>query len=219
MAIWNTSGSVWKDNNGLSWVDPSKQAVWDYNIQIAREAIHLGFDEINFDYVRFPSDGDMKAVALNFSNEQKNEVMGNFFSYLGNKLKSEPAWISVDMFGFVMERHNGMSIGQRLEDVVDSVDYVCPMMYPSHYPSGHLGLGNPAEHPGLVVETGMEKGMPYFVDKRAQARPWIQAFNLGATYDAEKIRAQIDAVEKYSDGGWLLWNAANRYSEAGLNPA
>jgi len=89
-------------------------------------------------------------------------------------------------------------------------------MYPSHYPAGHLGLANPAEYPGIVIENGMKKGLPYFEETKAQVRPWIQDFNIGAIYDATKIRAQIDMVEKYTDAGWLLWNAANRYSSAGL---
>ncbi len=90
------------------------------------------------------------------------------------------------------------------------------MMYPSHYPAGHLGLANPAAFPDKVLEYGMAAGAPRFVGKRAMVRPWIQAFNLGAVYDAEKIRAQIDAVDRYTTGGWLLWNASARYSAAGL---
>ena len=100
---------------------------------------------------------------------------------------------------------------------MDEVDYISPMMYPSHYPSGHLGLANPAANPGIVIDNGMAKGMPYFASStRTQVRPWLQAFHMGAVYNASLIRAQIDMVEKYSDGGWLLWNAANRYSAAGL---
>jgi len=99
---------------------------------------------------------------------------------------------------------------------VDEVDYICPMMYPSHYPVGHLGFANPANHPGEVIENGMKKGLSYFENTKAQVRPWIQDFNISAVYDASKIRAQIDMVEKYTDAGWMLWNAANRYSMAGL---
>ncbi len=215
-AIHKKGGGLWRDHKGLAWVDPTQKSVWDYNVGIAKEAIGLGFDEINFDYVRFPSDGNMSQVVYTNGDRSRAEVMREFFAYLDQKLSSWPAWISIDMFGFVMERHDGMSIGQRLEDAVDSIDYICPMMYPSHYPAGHIGLENPAAHPGLVIENGMKAGSPYFEGKRAQSRPWIQAFNIGAVYDANKIRAQIDAVEKYTDGGWLLWNASNRYSAAGL---
>jgi hypothetical protein len=216
-AIKSKYGGIWRDHKGLAWVDPTQREVWNYNIAIAREAMKFGFDEINFDYVRFPSDGDMSAVLYTNGEKEKHEVMHDFFQRLSDKLSSGSAWLSIDMFGFVMERHDGMWIGQRLEDATDYIDYICPMMYPSHYPSGHLGLANPADNPTIVFENGMAKGMPYFEGKRAQARPWIQAFDLGSNYrDGDKIRAQIDAVEKYTDGGWLIWDASNRYTTAGL---
>lgn len=219
-AIKSKAGGLWRDHKGLAWVDPTKKEVWDYNVEIAKEAIALGFDEINFDYVRFPSDGNMSLVVYTNGETPKTEIMGQFYQYLSDKLSNEPAWLSLDLFGFVMERHDGMSIGQTLAESVGRTDYISPMMYPSHYPAGHLGLDNPAAYPGLVINNGMKKGMPYFEgQERTQVRPWIQAFNIGAVYDAAKIRAQIDAIETYSDGGWLLWNAANRYTSAGLLPA
>lgn len=218
-AIAAKSGGLWRDHKGLAWVDPTRTEIWDYNVDIAKEAIALGFDEIQFDYVRFPSDGNMSNVVYTNGDKPRHDVMGEFYAYLDEQLSSEPAYISLDLFGFVMERHDGMSIGQRLEDAVDHVDYISPMMYPSHYPPGHLGLQNPAAAPGIVIDNGMKKGMPYFEQEQAKPRPWLQAFNIGAVYGAANIRAQIDAVEKYTDGGWLLWNAANRYSSAGLELA
>jgi len=192
--------------------------VKDYILTIAKESYKKGFDEINFDYVRFPSDGNMSDTLYDEENKKKYEVMGEFYKFLNNNFKDDPIWISLDLFGFTMEKNgtDDMAIGQRIADTVDSVDYVCPMMYPSHYPSGHLNLANPAENPRAVFENGMKLGAPKFVGKRAQVRPWIQAFDMGAIYDAEKIRAQIDVIEKYADAGWLMWNASNRYSEAGL---
>lgn len=217
-AVKSTHGGLWRDRNGLAWVDASNDAVWRYNIAIAREAIRLGFDEINFDYVRFPSDGNLATMSFAHLDRPKYEVMGDFYATLSRELSHEPAYISLDMFGFVMERTgtNDLAIGQRLADAVDQVDYIAPMMYPSHYPSGHLGFSNPAAHPGPVIAYGMKLGMPHFEGKRAQVRPWIQAFNMGATYGAAEIRAQIDEIEKYPNAGWLLWNASNRYSAAGL---
>ncbi len=217
-AIKSKSGGLWRDHKGLAWVDPTRVEVWQYNVEIAKEAINLGFDEINFDYVRFPSDGDMSSVVYTTKNKTKYQVMADFYKYLSDSLKDEPAWISIDMFGLVMESKgtNDMSIGQRLVDAVDQVDYICPMMYPSHYPSGYIGLDNPAEYPAKVFANGLKKGLPAFKDKRAEVRPWIQAFNIGAVYDGTKIRAQIDTIEKYTNAGWLMWNAANRYSSAGL---
>lgn len=217
-AIKNKSGNLWRDHKGLAWVDPSKKEVWSYNVAIAKEAIDFGFDEINFDYVRFPSDGDMTQAVYAMGNKKKYDVMKKFYHFLNIKLSREPVWISLDMFGLVMEKdgEDDMRIGQRIADAVGEVDYISPMMYPSHYPSGHLGLKNPAEHPAKVFANGMKLGAPKFEGKRAKVRPWIQAFNLGAIYDAQKIREQIDEVEKYTDAGWLMWNAANRYNREGL---
>ena len=217
-AIKSSGGGLWRDYKGLAWVDPSKKEIWDYNVALAREAIGYGFDEINFDYIRFPSDGNMKTAVYNSTSTKKYQVMGNFYKYLTRKLEKEPVWISYDMFGFVMEKkgEDDMNIGQRLEDALDNADYICPMMYPSHYPPGHLGLANPAAHPALVFENGLKMGSPKFTDRKAELRPWIQAFDLGAVYDGAKIRAQIDEIEKFPNAGWLLWNASNRYSDAGL---
>ncbi len=214
-AIKNKQGGIWHDRKGLSWVDVTRKDLWKYDISIAREVIGLGFDEINFDYVRFPTDGNISNAVIPASKE-RNGVMTGFFSFLSEQLKDEPAYISLDFFGLVMEDHTGMNIGQKIANASDQVDYISPMMYPSHYAKGHLGLANPAASPGKVIDNGMKKGLSLFVDKRAQLRPWLQAFNMGAQYGAKNIRAQIDMVEKYPNAGWLLWNAANRYTEAGL---
>ena len=213
-----TPDKLWYDNKGLSWVDATRKEVWNYNLAIAKEVAELGFDEINFDYVRFPSDGPIKQIA--YSDERPlYEIMSEFYKFLSDGLKDAPVWTSFDMFGFTMEKsgNDDMNIGQRILDARDNVDYICPMMYPSHYPVGHLGFNNPAEHPAGVIANGMALGEHFFTTStRAQVRPWLQAFDLGAVYDAEKIRAQIDEVEKYPNAGWLLWNAGNRYSDAGL---
>ncbi len=217
-AIKDKRGGLWRDHKGLAWVDTANKKIWRYNLNIAKEAIALGFDEINFDYVRFPSDGDMKNIVLNLNGQKKYEVMRDFFTFLGRHFSKEPVWISLDFFGLTTEANgeDDLTIGQRLVDAVNEVDYICPMMYPSHYFSGHLGFKNPAEHPAEVIENGMKAGLPIFKDTLAKFRPWLQAFDLGAVYDAAKIRAQIDAVEKYADSGWLLWNASNRYTKDGL---
>ncbi len=213
-SIKNVYGQVWTDYKGLSWVDPNKRQVWIYNLKIAQELADLGVDEINFDYVRFPSDGNLKIIKYS-SYISKEDVLGSFFSFLKTNLKKKDVVFSVDLFGFVMERER-LNIGQSLDIVLPYVDIVCPMMYPSHYPSGHLGLKNPADYPQLVLENGLKKGLVKFKKYSTKLRPWLQAFNLGAIYDGEKIRTQIETVEKYSSAGWLLWNARNYYTDAGL---
>jgi hypothetical protein len=217
-AIKNQAGGLWRDSKGLAWVDMTNKNIWRYNLSITREAMDLGFDEINFDYIRFPSDGNLKNLVYTNGDRPRYEVMRGFYHFMSQGLVDKPARISADLFGLVMEQvgENDLGIGQRLADTVEAFDYICPMMYPSHYYPGHLGFTNPADHPAEVIDHGMLLGLPYFQNSRAQLRPWLQAFDLGAIYDANKIRAQIDAVEKRSGAGWLLWNATNQYTDAGL---
>jgi len=215
-AFKNKNGKIWRDKLGLAWVDAGNKNIWRYNLALAKEATALGFDEINFDYVRFPSDGRIRDINFKLEGKKKYEIMKDFFQYLNQEMAESNVKTSLDFFGLTMEQRDDMNIGQRLVDAVDEVDYISPMMYPSHYYSGHLGFKNPADHPKEVIANGIKKGLPLFDGKRAKFRPWLQAFNLGAKYDGEKIRAQIDEVEKQPNAGWLLWNAANRYTEAGL---
>ena len=133
-------------------------------------------------------------------------------------MKDEPVYISADLFGLTTERkgEDDMQIGQRFEDAVDYFDYVMPMVYPSHYPSGYLGYKNPADYPYEVVYNAVKKGVVKSTDKRAHVRAWIQAFNVGAVYGSDKIRAQIKASDDAGADGWVLWNASNRYTDKGL---
>jgi hypothetical protein len=217
LAVQNSqTGKPWLDYKGLAWADPTNQEVWQYNLAIAKEAINLGFDEINFDYIRFPSDGPMSQMQFkNLANHTKAETMKNFFEFLHDNLKEEPAYISGDLFGFTTERDDDMNIGQQIEDAILYFDYVCPMVYPSHYPSGHLNFKNPAEHPFEVVSQAIKKGIESInkvPDKRGKIRPWLQAFNLGAKYTSTMIDLQIKAAAENGGYGYLLWNARNVYN-------
>ena len=158
LALHTTDGDIWYDNKKLAWLDPNNQAVWSYNLAIAKEATLLGFDEINFDYMRYPSDGPMSTLNYNLTSEQqKYDVMKKFFAYLSDNL-SNTTNISTDMFGLVMDNADGrydLNIGQRLIDALDYFDEISPMMYASHYPKTYLGYANSAEHPGEVVAYGL----------------------------------------------------------------
>lgn len=218
-AVKNTAtGGIWRDNKGLAWLDPTNKENWKYNLDIAKEAIDMGFDEINFDYIRFPSDGKMSLMKFsNLSDTTKATVMRNFFQYLHDNLKDEPAYISGDLFGYTTEREDDMQIGQQIEDAAVYFDYVCPMVYPSHYPSGHLKLNNPAAHPYEVVKAAMLKGkdsLSKVEGLRAKIRPWLQDFDMGAVYTSEMIDLQIKANEEAGGYGFLLWNARNVYDYA-----
>lgn len=214
-AMKTQNGNIWHDNNGLAWVDPKNKDVWEYNLAIANEAIELGFDEINFDYMRYPSDGNMYNLVYDLPEEKtKAEVLNEFFKFLSDNL-SDKAKISIDMFGLVMDHTDDdydLNIGQRVVEAADHFDYVCPMMYPSHYPLNYLGYANSAEHPGPVIAYGLRISEEALKDKRAKVRPWIQAFHMRATYDSAKIEAQVEAVENATTTeGWLMWNARNYY--------
>lgn len=217
-AIQKADGSVWRDYKGLSWVDPTKEEVWKYNMDIAKEAIRYGFDEINFDYVRFPSDGNIRTAVYANLQESKEKTMKAFYQYVRKQLRGQSAYTSFDLFGLTLEANNfDLNIGQRLDTAKDAVDYIYPMTYPSHYPPGHLSFQNPADFPYEVVHNGLVKAEPTMAFSRTKLRPWIQAFDLGAVYDGTKIRAQINAAEESPiTDGWMLWNASNRYSNAGL---
>ncbi|MBI4091110.1 MAG: putative glycoside hydrolase [Candidatus Komeilibacteria bacterium] len=219
-AIRTADGSLWRDYKGLSWVDPTKEEVWRYNMNIAKEAISYGFDEINFDYIRFPSDGNIRTAVYANVQESKEKTIRTFNQYVRKQLRNQPAYTSFDLFGLTLEAKNfDLNIGQRLDTAKDAVDYIYPMTYPSHYPPGHLSYQNPADFPYEVVHNGLVKAEPTMALSRTKLRPWIQAFDLGAVYDGTKIRAQIKAAEESPlTSGWMLWNASNRYSTAGLLP-
>jgi len=217
LAIKTKNGNTWYDKSGLAWVDPGKKEVWEYNLKIAKEAISLGFDEINFDYMRYPSDGSIGDIYYNIpEGETKVSMLDKFFAYLSDNLTGL-APISIDTFGLVMDHTDDeydLGIGQRLDRVVEYFDYVCPMMYPSHYPLTYLGFTNSAEHPYEVISYGLEISSSTSRSARATIRPWMQAFNLRAVYDEPMINAQARAAEEAdTTSGWLLWNARNYYPD------
>ncbi|MDD4477189.1 MAG: putative glycoside hydrolase [Patescibacteria group bacterium] len=219
LAIKTKDGKLWRDKKGLAWVNPIKREVWDYVISVAKEASRAGFDEINFDYIRFPTDGDMGALAYAIGGKKRYEVMNEFYKYLSERMKNEPVYISADLFGLTTEKsgEDDMQIGQRLADAVKYFDYVCPMVYPSHYPKNYMGFKNPAEHPYEVVLNAMKAGVKQATGNRGKLRAWIQAFNMGAIYDGDKIKAQIKASDDAGADGWILWNARNVYAADGLS--
>jgi len=147
--------TLWKNNKGLTWLDPTATGAWDYNISIAKDALLHGFDEINFDYIRFPSDGNVKDAGFHFwgAESTKAGVLKNFFEYTRKELAGEK--ISVDLFGQTTTNTDDMGIGQVIENAFENFDYISPMVYPSHYINGFLGFDNPSEHPYEIVKYSM----------------------------------------------------------------
>ena len=223
----NADGEIWKDYKGISWLDAGAPEVWDYTIDLATEAYNLGFDEINFDYIRFPSDGNMAEIYYPFSEERilrdpekgKAKILQEFFAYLDNKLQKTGAILSADLFGMITTNTDDLNIGQVLEYALPFFDFICPMVYPSHYPPTFIGLANPAEHPYLVVKYAMDSAVARTKTASStpsQLRPWLQDFDLGADYTASMVRAQIQAVYDSGLESWMLWAASNKYTREAL---
>lgn len=226
LALKRIGGSLWRDFKGLTWVDPASQEVWDYNVEIAKEAARVGFDEINLDYIRFPSDGDTANIVYPVWNYEtpKKEIIKQFFAYFSQKVKPMGVFISADLFGLTLTTTNDMNIGQWLEYAAPYFDYICPMVYPSHYPAGFEGFENPAAHPYEVIYRGLVTGRERLASVSASApnesvaklRPWLQDFDLGAIYDARMVNLEKKAVYDANAFGWLLWNPSNIYTEGAL---
>lgn len=249
------TGKVWLDQKGIAWIDPAAEGAWEYIASIAKDALRRGFDEINFDYVRFASDGDLSKISFPAWDMKtpRHVVIKNFFSYLRESLPDDK--ISADLFGLTAVNPDDLGIGQVIEDAYQYFDYVSPMTYPSHYASGFLGYKNPGAYPYEVMKYSIDTArnrlttfqsslaraaasssqmasvaeamLPPSPPTLARLRPWIQDFNLGATYTAAMVRKQIDAIEDSlriasstamlpAAGGWLLWSASNNYTEGAL---
>lgn len=251
-----TTGKQWKDNKGVMWLDPAAKEVWEYNIAISKDALARGFDEINFDYIRFASDGKLSDIKFPFWDETtlKRYIIRDFWKFLRQSLPD--AKISADVFGLVTLNYGDLGIGQNLDDAFHYFDAIAPMVYPSHYQKGFEGYSNPAAHPYEVVYRSMQEAnmrldkymaaaavstsTEKYLVKKPQLRPWLQDFDLGATYSADMIRAQIDATYAAEGlcnttatstkshscdsgltgiGGWMLWDPRNVYTAGALEDA
>ena len=208
---------VWADHKGLSWIDPNSHLMWEYAAAIGLDAYAQGFDEINFDYIRFPSDGNMKDISFPMSGVgEKPLVLKSFFAYLKEIFEKENIPISADIFGMVTTNTDDLNIGQVFENTLPYFDYVYPMVYPSHFPAGWAGFKNPAASPGEVITKSMGSAVARLKvasSTKAELAPWLQDFDLGADYDAKMVRAQIEATYALGLDSWLIWNASNRYTK------
>ena len=214
---------IWKDKHGLAFIDVGARPYWDYIVSIAKEAHNIGFDEINFDYIRFPSDGNMSDAVYSWdASTTKAVAVKNFFSYLHAKLEPEGIVSSADLFGLVTSATGDLGIGQVLENALPYFDYVAPMVYPSHFASGFDGFAKPAEHPHDIIDYSMANAVRKAVAASStpgKLRPWLQDFNLGAKYTPDMVRAQIQGTYDAGLTSWMLWNAASSYQKTALLPS
>lgn len=223
-AIQTRDGGLWEDDRGVNWVDPYNRKVWDYNIALAREAVLLGFSEIQWDYVRFP---DVPARFLRSAVFPAREgrsfsvAIREFLQYSREELADLGVPITADVFGLTVSVGNDLGIGQRWEDLSDVADALLPMVYPSHFARGSYGIPVPNADPYRTVRTALEFAVRRSarIEGAAEIRPWLQDFSLGwPEYGAAEVRAQIQATYDAGIDEWILWNPGSRYTLGALAP-
>lgn len=221
LAARTAGGGIYVDREKLRWVDPARPEVWDYNLQIAAEAAALGFDEIQFDYVRFP---DQRGIEFCVPNTEENRVrsISGFLAAARERLRPYNVFVAVDLFGYTAWNTDDCDIGQTLAGAAPHVDYLSLMLYPSGFQFGIPGYRNPVANSYPIVNLTLERAAERSGISPLRFRPWLQGFKDYAfdrrTFGAQEIRAQIRASEDFGSNGWMLWNPRNVYSDAGLKP-
>jgi hypothetical protein len=210
-------GSNWTDFKGLSFTNPYNREVWEYLVQVAEDAARHGFREIQFDYVRFPSDGKISEAVYPGENSSKEDAIAAFLAFAKPRLEKLGVWVSADVFGLTVHVKDDMGIGQQVEKISQNVDIVCPMVYPSHYDNGSYGIDNPNKDPYNTILKAMEDTKERLAGTGAMGRPWLQDFSLlGVKYGVAEVKAQIKAAEEMGFTEWILWNASVTYTKGAL---
>jgi hypothetical protein len=215
LAIKRRGGGIWTNSIGLGWSNPYSRKVWEYNVDVAEAAARAGFDEIMFDYIRFPTDGDLSsAVFPGKVNERKGETLSRFLTYARERLSPLGVRISAAVFGLSATRDLG--IGQRPRLLAKQLDAIYPMVYPSHYGPGELGLDDPNASPQQTVALSLRAFRQALRGSDTRLVPWLQDFSLGRTYTLADVKAQILAARRMKSQGFLLWNAGGVYTSGAL---
>lgn len=219
LAVLTPEGYLWEDREKISWADPFNREVWNYNIALAEEAAKSGFDEIQFDYIRFPAKSDLFFSREN-TGENRVAAINGFLRRARERLAPYPVQTSANIFGYICWKHKDQKIGQRLIDLAQNVDYLSPMLYPSGFPHGIPGYKNPVANSYEVIAHSLKKAQELSGLPAQRFRPWLQAFRDYAfdrrSFTADEIHAQINASDASGSHGWMLWNAASRFSLSGL---
>lgn len=253
LSLKTADGSIYRDKKGLAWVDPYKKEVWDYLAQVGLQAADLGFDEVQFDYIRFSTDSTMKNVVFDDADTQgrsRTDIIDDFTNYIYNKLAPAGVFVSADVFGTIIDsRQDADTVGQIYGDLADNLDYICPMIYPSHYSDGNFGLDHPDLHPYESVRAALQKSEEalalyqqsapegtapatasslkkpsIYGQGQAVVRPWLQDFTASylkkyMPYGDAQVRQEIQAVYDAGYDEWILWSASNKYHYGALEKA
>ncbi len=237
-AVQRVNGGVWTDRKGLAFVDVGAKPYWESVVALAKESYDIGFDEINFDYIRYPSDGDMEATDYTWSEgKTKSTKLEEFFSYLHENLEGTGIITSADLFGYVTVMNDDLGIGQVLERALPYFDYIYPMTYPSHYNKGFAGIPDPNKDVYKVIYESMSVGIdralasttthksfayqpiasttPQKYSKpvySGKVVPWLQDFDYPVEYTPQMVQDQIQAAQDSGTHSYLFWDAGNKYS-------
>ena len=234
LALKLGDGSIYRDSKGLAWVNPYKQEIWDYLVEVGIGAHEAGFDEVQFDYIRFSTEKGVNRVVYDeedMKGRSRTDIITEFIDYAHEKLEKEGVYVAADVFGAIIGSGvDSDSVGQSYGDMANHLDYICPMIYPSHYGDGNFGIAHPDMEPYDTILAAL-KGSREVLDShkegerpQAKVRPWLQDFTASYLdhyihYGDEEIRQQIQAVYDAGYDEWMLWSAACRYHWGGLKSA
>lgn len=231
LALKKADGSNLTDAYGLTWVNPYKEEVWEYLTDVALAAADMGFDEIQYDYVRFPIGNDAESAdyGVDIQSYPREQAIMNFLDYAAERLHEKGIPVTADVFGTIIGSAVDVEqVGQDYVGLGSTVDVLCPMIYPSHYGNGVFGYDVPDAYPYETVYAALMASNNELAgiaeEDRAVVRPWLQAFTAiwvsgHITYGGDEIREQIQAVYDAGYEEWILWNASNRYTDEGLEKA
>jgi hypothetical protein len=215
--IRKADGSPWRDKKGMLWVNPYHHELWDYNIQVAEDAVKLGFGEVQFDYIRFPE--PYKSLPPQVFPDQngatKEQALADFLSAARSRLSKLGVRTTADIFGLVTSVPGALEVGQQFEHLAPVTDVLLPMVYPSHYRPGDLDVKHPNAEPYAIVHAAILRA--HERDAKLgltgeRVRPWLQAFTLGKPpYGPDELREQKRAVYDAGYDGWVLWNPGSKY--------
>lgn len=218
--IRKPDGSPWRDKEGLTWVNPYDRDIWEYNIRVAEEMARMGFEEIQFDYIRFPEPYKSlpPQVFPGAGGVSKPQVLANFMNEACPRIRALGARCTADIFGLVTTVNGALEIGQHWETLAPVTDVLLPMVYPSHYPRGAFGVASPNADPYRIIRAAMskayERNQKLGITNPEHARAWLQAFTLGQPpYGPEQIREQKRGVYDSGFDGWILWHPGSKYEQ------
>lgn len=226
LAVEDKNGNPWRDKGGHYWLAPHEQQTREYIRDIAQAVYERGFDEIQLDYIRYPSDGNMATVKYEYTDTvsasstvamKRRATIGEFMKYMRSELKDIP--LSADVFGMVLTNTDDLSIGQHLDEFTPSVDFISPMIYPSHFPKQWNGIADTHRNAYQTIYDSTAQGLARMytsmstTSAKTMMRPWLQDFSIyGVVYNAPEVKAQIKALDDLGVKSFLLWNASNRYT-------